>query len=60
MGKENRKANIIQGLSDTLHCSDIVFAIFTKNLNSINEIVYNFTREASLLNRVVETISGEE
>lgn len=60
MRKENRKANIIQGHSDKLHCSDIVFAMLTKNLNSISEIVYNFTREASLLNRFVENISFDE
>lgn len=60
MRKDKRKTHIIQGRPDTLLCSDIVFAMMTKNLNSISEIVYNFTRETKLLNTFVQNISLDE
>ena len=51
--KNIRKTQIRKFHSDTLLCSDIVFAMMTKNINSISEIVYNFTRETKLLNTFV-------
>lgn len=43
-----------------LRCVDVVFALMTKNLNSMSEIVYNFTRETKILNNFVENISFDE
>ena len=43
-----------------LKCVDVVFALMTKNLNSMSEIVYNFTRETKILNNFAENISFDE
>jgi hypothetical protein len=43
-----------------LRCVDVVFTLMTKNLNSMSEIVYNFTRECHALNNFVENISFDE
>jgi hypothetical protein len=47
-------------LRQPLFCSDIVFALLTFDLNSMSEIVYNFTRETKILNSLVENISFDE
>lgn len=48
--------------SDSAHlnCSDIVFMLMTKNLNSLSDIVYNFTREANVLHSLVGSTKESE
>ena len=47
MNKQRRKIqiNFQTEVPQALMCSDIVFAMLTFDLNSMSEIVYNFTRE---------------
>jgi hypothetical protein len=62
MKKQRRKIhiNFRSEVRQTLMCSDIVFAMLTFDLNSMSEIVYNFTRETKILNSLVENISFDE
>jgi hypothetical protein len=62
MKKQRRKIhiNFRYEVRQTLMCSDIVFAMLTFDLNSMSEIVYNFTRETKILNSLVENISFDE
>lgn len=60
MRKTIRKTHFIGANPGGLSTSNIVFALMTQNLNSISEIVYNFTRETKLLNTFVEDISFDE
>jgi Mg2+ and Co2+ transporter CorA len=58
--KIKSKIAFVSSTKRQLGCVDVVFALMTKNLNSMSEIVYNFTREMKILNNFVENISFDE
>lgn len=62
VGHKSRKTQVgfRSNEAQPLFCSDIVFALMTKNLNSIADIVYNFTRETKFLNSMTQNISLSE
>jgi hypothetical protein len=62
MKKQRRKihVNFRSEVKQSLLCSDVTFAMLTFDLNSMSEIVYNFTRETKILNSLVENISFDE
>jgi hypothetical protein len=72
-GHEKKKAQILMNnkqmktkpnfRTDSLNaliCSDIIFALISANLNSISEIVYNFTRETKQLYFLSENLPIHE
>lgn len=54
------KPNFRTDSLNALLCSDIIFALISANLNSISEIVYNFTRETKQLYFLSENLPIHE
>jgi Mg2+ and Co2+ transporter CorA len=60
--KNSKRVNVDlrSGEKNKLNCSDIVFMLMTKNLNSLSDIVYNFTRETDVLNSLATNTNESE
>ena len=54
------KPNFRTDSQNALLCSDVIFALISTNLNSISEIVYNFTRETKQLYFLSENLPIHE
>ena len=56
----NTKPNFRADSQNALLCSDVIFALISTSLNSISEIVYNFTRETKQLYFLSENLPINE
>ena len=54
------KPNFRVNAEHPLVCSDVIFALISTSLNSISEIVYNFTRETKQLYFLSENLPINE
>ena len=54
------KPNFRADSQNALLCSDVIFALISTSLNSISEIVYNFTRETKQLYFLSENLPINE